>query len=992
MLAGITFVLLGIGFFVLQSRIARLDRILQQVVDEVQRQRDLLAGKTPPDFQNDPRPDTPPVAAMMQTRSVPAPAIVAPQPVETAPPPATVPEPVAASAATPEAKTAPDPVDPPQPEPRLARIAPPRIAIEELLGSKLPIWAGGITLVVAGLFIVKYSIDVGLLSPAVRVVLALVFAAVLVVGGEVTRRWRATAIDPRVSQSLAGAGIAVAYAAILMAANVYRIVDPALAFVGLTSVTVGALGLALRFGAPCAVLGLVGGLAAPALVGGGGNVATLAIYLTLTVAGLAGVARHRKWRWLSAAALLGGFGWGGVMLAMQMIDLTASLAIGVYLIALAFAVPFIAGRDTRGLVRLLPPALAAGQLAILIVQGGYAPLIWGFYGLLAVGTIVLARIDAAQRLLPPMALAVGIAVIAVWPMPPVALLAAVLVIGTLLFAGDAVLRIPGGDARDAAQLGAATIAALALGYVKIGGIGDPAWAAIATGLALPGLALAWQLWRRGGLSTDLRFVILIATALVLLDTAVVLAVPALWWGPALAALAVAAIATARSVANDRLAAVARIALAAALMALIAAPGIEAEIERVAGDSGVAARWLSALRLSLTALAVAAFARGERDRAAALLVEVLAALIAACALAQLVPGQWLAIANLGAALAVIEAARVRRTTTTRAATFTFAGVAIAWTLMPLAQVAAGAVAASLGIPLFVTALPVPLDAMLCLLAPAVLLGAIGWRLPDLGPIARRGLAIATGILGLAGLFVLWKQMFAIDDAAAFVARGMAERVALTTLLFAGGWAAWRTTARFALARPIARPIALALTGLALARTIGFEVVLYNPLWVAQQVGAWPVVNLLAPAFLLPLVWLALVAKNEPARGPRVATVWTGVQMALVLVLTAATVRQLFNGSILTLPGVSAAEDIARSLVAIAAALGFLAWGIRVKVRSWRIASLALMLAAITKVFVFDASGLEGLMRIASFVALGLSLIGIGWVYSRYLASDVRAATA
>jgi uncharacterized membrane protein len=43
----------------------------------------------------------------------------------------------------------------------------------------------------------------------------------------------------------------------------------------------------------------------------------------------------------------------------------------------------------------------------------------------------------------------------------------------------------------------------------------------------------------------------------------------------------------------------------------------------------------------------------------------------------------------------------------------------------------------------------------------------------------------------------------------------------------------------------------------------------------------------------------------------------------------------------------------------------------------------MIAAVAKVFLFDASGLDGLLRIGSFIALGLSLIGIGWLYSRYL---------
>jgi uncharacterized membrane protein len=75
-----------------------------------------------------------------------------------------------------------------------------------------------------------------------------------------------------------------------------------------------------------------------------------------------------------------------------------------------------------------------------------------------------------------------------------------------------------------------------------------------------------------------------------------------------------------------------------------------------------------------------------------------------------------------------------------------------------------------------------------------------------------------------------------------------------------------------------------------------------------------------------------------------------------------------------------------MLAIALAIGFLLWGIARGERDWRLASLVLMLAAVGKVFLFDASGLEGVTRIASFVALGLSLIGIGWIYARHLGLD------
>jgi uncharacterized membrane protein len=112
------------------------------------------------------------------------------------------------------------------------------------------------------------------------------------------------------------------------------------------------------------------------------------------------------------------------------------------------------------------------------------------------------------------------------------------------------------------------------------------------------------------------------------------------------------------------------------------------------------------------------------------------------------------------------------------------------------------------------------------------------------------------------------------------------------------------------------------------------------------------------------------------------------MLLLVLLAFSTLRQLDHGSILVVPGLSQGEDIARSILAVALAIGFLLWGIRTRSRAWRIGSLVLMLGAVGKVFLLDASGLEGLMRIASFVALGFSLIGIGWLYSRSLGGSGR----
>lgn len=99
--------------------------------------------------------------------------------------------------------------------------------------------------------------------------------------------------------------------------------------------------------------------------------------------------------------------------------------------------------------------------------------------------------------------------------------------------------------------------------------------------------------------------------------------------------------------------------------------------------------------------------------------------------------------------------------------------------------------------------------------------------------------------------------------------------------------------------------------------------------------------------------------------------------------------MFSGTNLTAVPLTQTEDLLRSLTGIVLAILFLLWGARQNLRSWRIGSLVVMLLAVLKVFLVDAAGLEGLARIASFVALGFSLIGIGWFYARQLRREPEA---
>src|SRR5690242_3486978 len=64
----------------------------------------------------------------------------------------------------------------------------PAPGFEERLGTRWVVWIGGLALALGGFFMVRYSIEAGLLGPGVRVFLGGVFALALLGAGEWSRR------------------------------------------------------------------------------------------------------------------------------------------------------------------------------------------------------------------------------------------------------------------------------------------------------------------------------------------------------------------------------------------------------------------------------------------------------------------------------------------------------------------------------------------------------------------------------------------------------------------------------------------------------------------------------------------------------------------------------------------------------------------------------------------------------------------------------------
>lgn len=149
-------------------------------------------------------------------------------------------------------------------------------------------------------------------------------------------------------------------------------------------------------------------------------------------------------------------------------------------------------------------------------------------------------------------------------------------------------------------------------------------------------------------------------------------------------------------------------------------------------------------------------------------------------------------------------------------------------------------------------------------------------------------------------------------------------------------------------------------------------------VAQQTGSLALLNLAVLHFALTAAWSWTFA---PGRSWRLAGI------AFTFAAVAAAVRQAAHGSLLTGP-VTTSENYGYSAAFLLLALAWLAFGIRSGARDLRLAGLALLTAITLKVFLVDAAALDGLLRILSFLGLGVALIGIGWAYSRFLGTAFK----
>lgn len=718
---------------------------------------------------------------------------------------------------------------------------------EHLFGRTLPIWAGGLTLAITGILGVKWSIDAGILTEGVRVFLGVLFGLGLI-GGAFAMRGRD---DARIAQSLSGAGVASLYGAILSAHLLYGLVGSGTALTGMILVTLAGGALSMLFGAPSALLALVGGLAAPALIGGEGNVPALSLYVMAITGGAAFLSRLQDRLWLAGSAMAGGLVWAAVAgIGME----SGSLFVVMLVLFSAFLVPLVSsGSSQKAPFGIVGAALGTLQCAGLVLLGDFGIVQWMGLVLATAGCLWLARKEEF-KLLPVMAGGVAFLVLLAWRDSD----STAFVLLTLLFAGVhaahaawRMSRSESGIRLDSARLVAsAPLAAFAIVAYRLPEAGMVSGVICAIAAILMVICIEWiSSMDQDG---DMHLARPAAMALGLL---------AAWW------------------------------LAGETAFPVAAAGIV-----------LAAFWH----------------RG-----------------------------WAISGGLGIGVLTISA------------------------LVVDAMWFSSAAASLAGKPFLVAGLP-PISDLLRTLVPLTLVaGAAFMRMRDTSAIASRGLVLLCASSGLVLAHSLWKHVFAIDGADEFIALGMAERTLWELMLAIAAVVAFRFDRR----------ASIALGAMSLMHFAWFTLLIHDPAWSAQAVGSLPLFNLVSLSCLTALALLHLAGRIEILRSGEAAR--NVMQMALITATGLLVLRQAFAGSLMATAAVSQAEDIVRSLLIVVISIGFLLYGLRRQALRWRIGSLLLMLAAVIKVFLFDVSGLDGLARIASFAALGFSLIGVGWLYARLL---------
>lgn len=819
----------------------------------------------------------------------------------------------------------------PAPASVIDAVAPrPKESLESRLGARWAVWVGGIALALGGVFMVKYSIDAGLLSPAVRLFMAATFGLLLMGIGELVRR-RAVPLVADTFQNAMIPGILTAAGAVTLfgvcyaAHGIYGFIGPAAAFALLALVSLATVGLSLLHGQALAGLGLLASLLTPALVSSE-SPSPWSLFGFLAIAWTATLlaARIRRWAIVPSLANIGLCLWALAYIASAtpFETLPVTLVMLVMIAGVGFIWPgriaAAAGADLPEAVepsalprtswdRVMAPPLAAitvttGISTLLTALAMISPIAAASDYPVAMFCVVVCALAGLGALrgyaVYPALFAAFTAIAGLWSITALS--------GLLTFIDPA---FQGAIATIGVSGRTAMLASMALSSVFI------ALAALASRLHLtdhPPLATLWaaimaivpfaltgmSLLMTGNLTFDLpRGLFSLAAGIVLISLAE--------WLPR------------RDVPQEN----------------IALP----QMFVVAGSLGLFVIALHALTEGLATTTLIAFLGG--------------AYVAATRLRAWPALPWMMV---GAAIVVLAR--------------------IAWEPTIVGPQDLGTT------PVF--------NALLAGYGiPALLLVVSAFELrnwPDLR--ARNLLQALASLFALLTVAILVRH--AMNGGVLDSSVPTLGEQSIYTLLAIGA-SGILMTLDMKSPSPVFRYGSMAVGVLSMLSILGAHLLGLNPYFSGELLGSVPFLDLLLIGYLLPglgyggLAWYA--------RGKRPMPYVTALAVTgAILAFSWATlsVRRFWQGeSIADWKGFLQGETYTYSVVWLILGVLLLALGSRLNAKSIRVASAVLVFVAVLKVFLIDMANLEGFLRALSFIGLGGVLIGIGLFYQRILSGRV-----
>ncbi len=313
------------------------------------------------------------------------------------------PEPAAVAPEPPPPQPAPpswrDHVEPPRRTAAAARPEPPSINLGELLAEKGLAWLGGGSLVLGGVFLVGYAATQGWFTPIVRLIAAVGLAGLMLLASEVLRRRPGPRPQALASAVLAGAGAGTLYATLWAAYALYHYIGPGVSAGLLLAVSGLLLALSRDRREPLALMALFGAFIAPLITEpqDWNAVALLLHTVGVAAAGLV-VAHRRQWLATALAASAGGLvlhlatafagePWRQILTPLLLVALTLGwrsrrvgedsplarviLPVAALLATLCLLVPFGAVRDAATIAGASAAGLALTGLIALAARRGW---------------------------------------------------------------------------------------------------------------------------------------------------------------------------------------------------------------------------------------------------------------------------------------------------------------------------------------------------------------------------------------------------------------------------------------------------------------------------------------------------------------------------------------------------------------------------------------------------------------------------------------------